>query len=91
MLTIIDGRRAVADMNATDLTDTRAAIADPANGPANLASDASVMRNPAAASAPAHVNDLLRSAADAFEARAHDILVDEGTAADHTLAATTGC
>jgi hypothetical protein len=90
MLAIIDGRRAVAEVNSSELADERTAIAGAATNRTNLADDG-VMRSPGAAGSADHVNDVLHSVADDFESRAHDILIDEGTAADHSLGATTGC
>jgi hypothetical protein len=40
---------------------------------------------------PPPVNGQLREAADEFSSRTNLILTDEGTAADHSLGATTGC
>jgi len=90
MLTIIDGRRAVEEVNTPDLTGQRTSIADPAR-PSAMAIDAGVMRNPAAPTTPSRVNDILRGVAEDFESRTSDILSDEGIAADHALGATTGC
>ncbi len=90
MLAIIDGRRAVEEVNTQEFAAQRAASAEPA-GLGVLATDAGVLRNPAAPVTPSHVNGFLRSAADDFQSRAQTILGDEGVAADHALGATTGC
>jgi hypothetical protein len=90
MLTIIDGRRAVEEVNTSDLISQRSAIADPGR-PDQFAADTGVMRSPVAPVTPARVNDTLRGVADDFTARTQDILSDEGVAADHSLGATTGC
>jgi hypothetical protein len=96
MLAIIDGRRAVEQVNTQDLVDQRAAIAGPANGALATGNpgqpnDPAVMRNIAAPAGPVHANDILRSVADDFQSRSQDILGDEGVAADHSVGATTGC
>lgn len=90
MLSIIDGRRAVEEVNTPELVAQRSSIAGPEQ--LGLAQrDAGVMRNPVAPTSPSRVNDMLRSAADDFTARSQAILGDEGVAADHSLGATTGC
>lgn len=91
MLAIIDGRRAVEDVNTPEMVGERASIAG-LNAPGPLAANAGVMRSPVAAvTTPSRFNDVLRSAADDFSARAQAILGDEGVAAEHSLGATTGC
>lgn len=96
LLAIIDGRRAVEQVNTQDLVEARDAIAGPAGGAMSTGNpgepaDPAVMRNIAAPAGPVHVNDILRTTADDFQARSQDILSDEGVAADHSLGATTGC
>ena len=90
MLAIIDGRRAVEEVNAPELTAQRVAVAGPERID-SLDREAAVMRNPAAPPGPLRANELLRSAADDFRSRSADIRSDEGVAADHSLGATTGC
>jgi hypothetical protein len=90
MLVIIDGRRAVEEINTPELLAQRTSIAaTEARGA--LERDAGTLRNPAAPVTPSRVDDMLRGAADDFAARTQDILGDEGAAADHSLGATTGC
>jgi hypothetical protein len=100
MLVIIDGRRAVEEVNTPELTDQRAAIAAPdvgaavaaPGGPVNdLTQNPGLMRSPVAPPGPAPVNSILREFAADFSARTQTILSDEGVAADHALGATTGC
>jgi hypothetical protein len=91
MLTIIDGRRAVEEIDTPEAAGQRAALAGTGGPTALAAADTGLMRSPVAPVAPSRVDDLLRSAADDFSARNGDILSDEGTAADHSLGATTGC
>jgi hypothetical protein len=90
MLAIIDGRRAVEDVNTPDQTAARTAIAGTERTDA-LDREAAVLRNPVAPPGPVHANDMLRAAADDFHTRSAEILGDEGVAADHSLGATTGC
>jgi hypothetical protein len=90
LLAIIDGRRAVEEVNTPELVAQRASIAGPAQG-VLLDHDAGVLRNPAAPPGPVHANDMLHAAADDFRSRSAEILGDEGVAADHSLGATTGC
>jgi hypothetical protein len=90
VLAIIDGRRAVEEMNTPELTAQRASIAGPERVDA-LDREAGVIRNPVAGPGPLHANDMLHAAADDFASRSQAILGDEGVAADHALGATTGC
>jgi hypothetical protein len=90
MLVIIDGRRAVEEINTPELVAERASIAGTEDR-GTIERDAGTLRNPVASTTPLHANDMLRGAADDFAARAQDILGDEGVAADHSLGATTGC
>jgi hypothetical protein len=90
MLVIIDGRRAVEEINTPELLAQRTSIVGTETRGA-LERDAGTLRNPAAPVTPSRVDDMLRGAADDFAARAQDILGDEGVAADHSLGATTGC
>jgi hypothetical protein len=91
MLTIIDGRRAVEDVDGPDLGEQRAAIVADPNRVTSSSIDPGLMRNPAGPPAPSRVDDILRTVAEDFQSRTQAILSDEGTAADHTLGATTGC
>jgi hypothetical protein len=88
MLTIVDGRQAVADADAPDWSQSHSMVADPSR-PALLDHEAGVMHE--RMGAPGQANDLLRQVADDFQARTQAILTDEGIAADHSLGATTGC
>ncbi len=94
MLVIIDGRRAVEDVNTTEMVDERASIAAPSVGSRQaIGANPGLMRSAVAAPGPGHepVDGYLHDAADDFTARTQVILSDEGIAADHALAATTGC
>lgn len=93
MLAIIDGRRAVEEVNTDDLAGQRDALASPgqAAGPRGSIPQDVVMRSPVAGPERGIFNPTLRDVADEFAARSSAILVDEGTAADHALGATTGC
>ncbi|MGD0474864.1 MAG: hypothetical protein ABSB70_16840 [Candidatus Velthaea sp.] len=90
MLAIIDGRRAVEEIDTPDWVAARAAVAEPERGE-TLDREAAVIRNPAAPTTPSLANPILRDAADDFAQRAQTIFADEGVAADHSLGATTGC
>jgi hypothetical protein len=90
MLSIIDGRRAVEEVNTPELTAQRASIAGPERAD-SIDREAGIMRNPVAPPGPVHANDMLHAAADDFRGRSAAILGDEGVAADHSLGATTGC
>ncbi len=90
LLAIIDGRRAVEEINSPEMLAQRAAIAEPERAE-TFDRQAAVLRNPAAPATPANVDDLLRGAADDFTARTRAIFSDEGVAADHSLGAATGC
>jgi hypothetical protein len=90
MLVIIDGRRAVEEINTPELIAQRTSIAG-TEARSTLERDAGTLRNPVAPVTPSRVDDMLRGAADDFAARTQDILSDEGVAADHSLGATTGC
>ncbi len=91
MLAIIDGRRAVEEVNTQDLIGQREAIAGSPADPPSLAIAGSQLRNPAAPATPLRVNEMLRTMAADFLERVPEIRTDEGTAADHSLGATTGC
>jgi hypothetical protein len=89
-LTIIDGRRAVEEINTPEAIQERSSIVD-SGRPSSAPLADGVLRNPAAPVTPSHVNETLRGIADDFTERTQAILTDEGVAADHSLGATTGC
>lgn len=89
-LAIIDGRRAVEEINTPELVGERASISG-TNQPSAMTPNIGVMRNPVAPTAPTSVNGVLRTMADDYQMRAQAIFGDEGVAADHSLGATTGC
>jgi hypothetical protein len=91
MLTIIDGRRAVEDVDTPQMIGDRDAVAADPGRSAISSADSGTLRNPAAPVTPSRVNDVLRGVADDLAARTQQILSDEGVAADHSVGATTGC
>jgi hypothetical protein len=94
-LTVIDGRRAVEEVDTQEQVEQRASVgSDPTHiDPArpSVMPEPGAIRNPAAPTTPSRVDDVLRSMADDFQLRTQAILADEGVAADHSLSATTGC
>jgi hypothetical protein len=90
-LAIIDGRRAVNEINTEELADERAAVSSDRMRSMAGNPDLGMMRSPVAPVAPERFNDVLRSIADDFGERTRAILNDEGVAADHAIGATTGC
>jgi hypothetical protein len=90
MLAIIDGRRAVEEINSPEMAGERASIAG-LEQPGTLTANAGIMRNPVAPVTPSRVNGVLHDVADDFASRTAAILGDESVAAEHSLGATTGC
>jgi hypothetical protein len=64
LLAIIDGRRAVEEINTPDLLAQRAAIAEPERAD-TFDRQAAVLRNPAAPTTPSSVDDMFRGSAAA--------------------------
>lgn len=84
-LTIIQGRRERAEVAST--------IADPSGGSSFTVYAGRILPNdqPIPTATSPGYNLMLREVAENFQQRQALILTDEGVAADHTVAATTGC
>lgn len=84
-VTIIQGREDTAEVHAIKAHD---------NGMVQTSNELSISSNPARAVIPApplHYNDTMREIAQALDTDSQSILTDEGTAADHSIGATSGC
>ncbi len=83
-ITIIQGRGDAAEARGILARDTGMADASP--GTRDL-----VAARPGVAGTPASWNDTMRAIASNLEERTGAIVADEGVAADHSIAATSGC
>lgn len=84
-VTIIQGREEASEVRNIKARD---------NGMVQTAAEQSFSNSPARAvipAPPARYNDTMREIATALDADSQSILTDEGTAADHSIAATAGC
>ena len=84
-VTIIQGREDTAEVHAIKAHD---------NGMVLNSNEQSISSSPARAVIPApplHYNDTMREIAAALDTDSQSIMTDEGTAADHSIGATSGC
>jgi hypothetical protein len=80
-ITVLDGRADAAEAREIVRRDTGLAETGPSRGIARAAVPAP----------PASLNDVMRAMASNLDDRAGAIVADEGVAADHSIAATSGC
>ncbi len=81
---IVQGRVDAAEARGIMVRD--AGMVNPMPGTRDLAADRSILPGP-----PTSWNETMRSIADSLDERNQAIVSDEGVAADHSIAATSGC